>query len=178
METVDNNTIRYNEYNQPIGFVVKDSNKRDRPSVSILKGCYCDLERVNPDRHLDDLYEEVYGPTCNKSNFTYMSIEPFVTKDSLYEYLLQISSSQDPMHYAIIDKESGKALGTMSLMRIDENNGVIEIGNIMYSDKLKHTRIATEAQYLFISYVFDELGYRRYERKCDSLNEPSRKAAL
>jgi len=66
----------------------------------------------------------------------------------------------------------------MSLMRIDENNGVIEVGNIMYSDKLKHTRIATESQYLFASYVFDELGYRRYEWKCDSLNEPSRKAAL
>jgi hypothetical protein len=66
METVDNNTTRYNEYNQPIGFVVEDSNKRDRPSASILKGCYCNLERVDPDRHLDDLYEEAYGPTSNK----------------------------------------------------------------------------------------------------------------
>lgn len=177
MNNIEKRETRYNEYNQPIGFEIKNISKRERPSREILQGNYCYLERVNPEKHLDDLFEEVYGPIGNKASFTYMMTEPFETKEALHEYLSQISKSLDPIFYTIIDKKCNKALGTMSFLRIDENNGVIEVGNIMYSDKLKQTRIATEAQYLFAKYIFDDLGYRRFEWKCDSLNEPSKKAA-
>ena len=84
---------------------------------------------------------------------------------------------KDRFYYAIIDKVTGKALGTFSLMRIDQNNRVIEVGAVTFSPKLRGTRIGTEAQYLLARYVFEELNYRRYEWKCDVLNMPSRRAA-
>jgi RimJ/RimL family protein N-acetyltransferase len=83
----------------------------------------------------------------------------------------------DPLHHAIIDVATGKAVGTAALMRIDPAHGVIEIGSIAYSPYLKRSRAGTEAMFLFMRRVFDELGYRRYEWKCDSLNAPSRRAA-
>ena len=78
----------------------------------------------------------------------------------------------------MIDLATGKAVGTLALMRIDRANGVIEVGHVTYSPRLKRTRIATEAMFLLMKHVFDELGYRRFEWKCDSLNAPSRAAAL
>lgn len=89
-----------------------------------------------------------------------------------------MSRSVDPFHFAIVDIESGKALGTIALMRIDNTQGVIEVGYVIYSDELKKTRIATEAQFLLADYIFNDLGYRRYEWKCDALNYPSIDAAL
>jgi RimJ/RimL family protein N-acetyltransferase len=62
-------------------------------------------------------------------------------------------------------------------LRIDPANGVIEVGHINYSPRLQRTAAATEAMYLMMRRVFDELGYRRYEWKCDDLNAPSRAAA-
>ena len=86
-------------------------------------------------------------------------------------------AAQDRFYYAIVDKESGKALGTFALMRINRGSRVIEVGSVTYSPQLKRTRLATEAQYLLARYVFEELEYRRYEWKCDALNQPSRYAA-
>lgn len=86
--------------------------------------------------------------------------------------------SQDPYFFAIIDKATGKALGILSLLRINTKASSIEVGHIHYSSLLKRTRIATEVQYLLAKYVFETLEYRRYEWKCDSLNEPSKRAAL
>ena len=83
-----------------------------------------------------------------------------------------------PLFFAIVDKASGRALGYQSLMRIDPANGVIEVGNILYTPALQRTIGATEAQYLFAQYIFGELGYRRHEWKCNALNAPSRRAAL
>jgi len=89
-----------------------------------------------------------------------------------------MAASKDPLHYAVIDLATGKPVGTLALMRIDPANGVIEVGHVTYSPRLKRTRIATDAMCLLMSEVFDKLGYRRFEWKCDSLNEPSRSAAL
>ena len=87
-------------------------------------------------------------------------------------------SNVNSYYFAIIDHNCQKALGYLSLMNIDSINGKIEVGNVHYSNQLKKTKVATEVQYLLAKYVFEQLGYRRYEWKCDSLNEPSRKAAL
>ena len=89
----------------------------------------------------------------------------------------RMAASNDPYHLAICDATSGTALGTLALMRIDPANRVIEVGWVYYGDALKRSCLATEAQYLLMRYVFDELHYRRYEWKCDSLNAPSRRAA-
>ena len=94
------------------------------------------------------------------------------------EYLAKAAASSDPFHYAVIDRASGKAVGTFALMRIEPAHGVIEVGSVTFSPRLKQTPLSTEAQYLLMRYVFDDLGYRRYEWKCDSLNAASRAAAL
>ncbi len=86
------------------------------------------------------------------------------------------SASIDPMFFAVIDKASGRAEGRQALMRIDTTNGVVEIGNIMWGAALQRTRMATEAHYLFADHVFG-LGYRRFEWKCNDLNDPSKRAA-
>ena len=77
----------------------------------------------------------------------------------------------------MVDRTTGKAVGTLALMRMDPGNGVIEVGHVTFSPKLQRTALSTEAQYLLMRRVFDELGYRRYEWKCDSLNAPSRATA-
>jgi RimJ/RimL family protein N-acetyltransferase len=82
------------------------------------------------------------------------------------------------MFFAIVDNASGDAVGYAALMRIDTKNRVIEVGGIMYSPRLQRTPGGTEAMYLLARYVFDDLGYRRYEWKCNALNAPSRGAAL
>jgi len=84
----------------------------------------------------------------------------------------------DPLFHAIVDSKSGKAVGVAAYMRIDRDNGVIEVGHLNFSPRLQATTAATEAMYLMMRRAFDELGYRRYEWKCDSLNEGSRRAAV
>ncbi|ALS02431.1 GNAT family acetyltransferase [Enterococcus silesiacus] len=169
--------LNYNSYNQPIGSPVSDWSTREYPSKNMLEGMYCRLEKVESSKHVEALYQ-VYGPESKAKNWTYLPLNPFESKVAFLSYLETISRSQDPFHYAIIDKASGKALGTLALMRINAEQGSIEVGFVIYSDALKKTRIATEAQYLLACYALDDLGYRRYEWKCDALNEPSRKAAL
>ncbi|WP_207694344.1 hypothetical protein DOK67_0000930 [Enterococcus sp. DIV0212c] len=169
--------MRVNEYGQSIGAPIKNWSKREYPTKVILDGMYCRLEKMDPTKHLEDLYQ-VYGPASNPKTWTYIPMVSFENKADFSMYLESASKSHDPFHYVIIDKANGKALGTLALMRIDRDQGSIEVGYVIYSDQLKKTRIATEAQYLLACYVLDELGYRRYEWKCDALNEPSRKAAL
>ncbi|MGX7263810.1 GNAT family N-acetyltransferase [Enterococcus crotali] len=167
----------YNSYDQPIGFPISDWSTREYPSKNTLEGMYCRLEKIDPNSHFEALYQ-VYGPESKAKNWTYLPLYPFESKADFSSYLETISGSKDPFHYAIIDKASGKALGTLALMRINADHGSIEVGFVIYADTLKKTRIATEAQYLLACYAMDDLGYRRYEWKCDALNEPSRNAAL
>lgn len=168
---------RYNSYDQPISYPVDNWSKRNYPTKTLLEGTYCHLEKIDPKKHLDDLYQ-VYGPQSHSRNWTYLPMNSFEDKAVFSAYLESISQKQDPFHYAIIDKSNKKALGTLALMRTNTEQGTIEVGFVVYSDQLKKTRIATEAQYLLACYALDELGYRRYEWKCDALNEPSREAAL
>ena len=123
---------------------------------------------------------------CSGTNtahlWAYMPVGPYDTADAELvfnsDFERKINSS-DPVFYAIVsNREPDKVLGHAALMRIDTTNRVIEVGHILYTAQLQQTRAATEVQYLLAKYVFEELGYRRYEWKCDSLNEPSRKAAL
>ena len=88
-----------------------------------------------------------------------------------------MTAGEDPLFHAIVDQATGKPVGAAAYMRIDRANGVIEVGNINYSPLLQRKPAATEAMFLMMARVFDELGYRRYEWKCDSHNAPSRAAA-
>ena len=168
--------MRINQLSQPIGDALPDFQPGDLPNLERIEGQYAVIERLSKDKHGEDLYE-VYGPDSPADMWTYLFQTPAQSQAEWSQKLDQMLAAQDRFHYAIVDKESGKALGTFALMRIDRNNRVIEVGAVTYSLKLKRTRLATEAQYLLARYVFEGLEYRRYEWKCDSLNQPSRRAA-
>ncbi len=165
-----------NQYGQPIGDALPDWSARPRPGDVVLTGQHCRLEPLDADRHGRDLYE-AYATAPDGRDWTYMTGGPFLCRDGFDAYLRAAAQSPDPKHYAIINLALGKAVATFSLMRIDPANGVIEVGNVAFSPLLKQKTAATEAQFLLMGYVFGDLGYRRYEWKCDSLNAPSRKAA-
>ena len=165
----------YNEFQQPIGAPLPDFRPGALPAIDLLPGRYGRLERLDPARHGADLYT-VYGPSAPAGHFTYLSIDPSPDRAHHDARMQQMAASADPYHLAICD-ENGRALGTLALMRIDPKNRVIEVGWVCYGPALQRSRLATEAQYLLMAYVFDVLHYRRYEWKCDSLNAPSRRAA-
>ncbi|HEY2021147.1 GNAT family protein [Paraburkholderia sp.] len=168
---------RRNVYGQPIGAPVPDWRGAKAPGREPLAGRYCRIEPVDVERHAADLFD-AYGSAADDRDWTYLAVGPFDSAGAYREHLTRMAASKDPLHYAVIDLATGKPVGTLALMRIDPANGVIEVGHVTYSPRLKRTRIATDAMFLLMSEVFDKLGYRRFEWKCDSLNEPSRNAAL
>lgn len=163
-----------NEYGQMIGEPVDDT-PGILPSLVRIEGRYTILEALSVEKHAENLLA-VYGPDTPREMWTYLFQEPVPDREELVSLLNQMLARKDRFYYAIIDKATGKALGTFSLMRIDQTNRVIEVGAVTFSPALKHTRMGTEAQFLLARYVFEELNYRRYEWKCDALNLPSRKA--
>lgn len=111
-----------------------------------------------------------------EDRFRYLSVPP-QDRAGFEGWLAGASTSADPMFSAVIDLTSGRCEGRQSLMRITPEHGVIEVGHILWGPAVARTRVATEALFLFARYVFDELGYRRFEWKCDARNEPSMRAA-
>ncbi|SDB91789.1 GNAT family N-acetyltransferase [Paraburkholderia lycopersici] len=170
-------TARLNEYQQPVGEPVTGWQPRERPARVTIEGRFCRIEPIDPERHAADLFE-AYGAAADGRDWTYLFAEPFADFAAFRAYLAKAAASSDPFHFAVIDRASGKAVGTFALMRIEPVHGVIEVGSVTFSPRLKQTPLSTEAQYLLMRHVFDDLGYRRYEWKCDSLNAPSRKTAL
>jgi RimJ/RimL family protein N-acetyltransferase len=167
---------RVNAFQQPIGPDMAGWTPRERPPLTPIVGRYCRLEPLSAERHAEDLYH-AFSQAPDDSDWTYMSVGPFADLAAYRQFAERAQAGNDPLHHAIIDLETGRAVGTLALMRIDPANGAIEVGFVSFSRQLKRTRIATEAQFLLMSRAFDELGYRRYEWKCDSLNAPSRAAA-
>lgn len=168
-------SVRFNEYQQPIGEPLPEWTPRPQPERVTLSGRFCRLEPLDCARHYEDLLA-AYGSAEDGRDWTYMFSGPF-SAPALRDYLTQAEASRDPLHFAVIDLCSGRASGTLALMRIEPAHGVIEVGHVAFSPALKRTPLSTESHFLLMRYAFDELGYRRYEWKCDSLNEPSRKAA-
>ena len=165
-----------NEFGQPIGPDVEGWQGAARPSRSPMKGRYCTLEPLDVEAHAEDLFD-AYSADPEGSLWTYMPVGPFTSRQALDAYLSSASESEDPIFFAIVDLSTGKALGLATFMRIKPDAGVIEVGNISYSPTLQRTAMATEAMFLMMARAFDELGYRRYEWKCDALNAASRRAA-
>jgi len=167
----------YNEFGQPIGAPLPEWSPRPLPPRTPIEGRFCRVEPLDPDRHAAELFDANSDDAAGR-NWTYLPYGPFPSFDLYREYLMTAARRDDPLIHAIIDRTNGRAVGVASLMRIDPAAGVIEVGGINYSPRLQRRAAATEAMYLMMRRVFDEIGYRRYEWKCDSLNAPSRAAAL
>jgi len=149
---------------------------RERPSAPVIEGRYVRLERLDAGRHSDELF--VASDTAEADQkFRWLPEAPPADRDGFRAWVAKVAASEDPLFYAVIDKASGKVAGRQTLMRIDAANGVIEIGNIYWGPLMSQKPGATEALYLFAKHVFDDLGYRRFEWKCNDDNLPSKKAA-
>ena len=146
------------------------------PPHTAMIGRTVRVEPVHVERHAADLHEANLEDR-EGHNWTYLSSEPFRELGAYRQWLARMSAGVDPYFHAIVDARSGKAAGVAAYLRIDHANGVIEVGHINLSPRLQRTAAATEAMLLMMKRVFDELGYRRYEWKCDNLNEPSHAAA-
>jgi len=160
---------------QPVGPPVAGGAAR-RPERIRMEGMYAVVEPLDPAKHGDALWEST-GGMQHQSLWKYMHSGPFAERAEFDHYLREKSGSDDPMYFAILDRATGCARGHASFMRIDTGQRVIEVGAIVYSAELQKTRAATEAMYLMAGYAFEELGYRRYEWKCNVLNEASQGAA-
>jgi RimJ/RimL family protein N-acetyltransferase len=161
---------------QPIGPSI-DSHAAKRPERVTLKGRWITLVPLDPHAHAEALYEGSNGDATREAVWTYLFNGPFATLADFAADIDVKAKAADPHYFAIIDNSSGRAVGYESLMRIDPPNRVIEVGGILYAPSMQRSPGGTEAQYLLARYVFDELGYRRYEWKCNALNAPSRRAA-
>ena len=165
-----------NELGHPISFSLLDWRPRPFPPGTPMVGRTCTVEPLDADKHARDLYAAVTVEQ-GEALWTYLPYGPY---ESLAEYRAWVANagqSQDPLFFAIVDHATGCAVGIASYLRIEPAIGVIEVGHINFAPVLQQTTAATEAMYLMMRRVFDELGYRRYEWKCDALNAPSRAAA-
>jgi len=166
---------RTNELGQPIGFEVADWTPRPRPPREPMQGRYVRLEPVRIDQ-APDLFDAFAADVENRI-WTYLPYGPFANVEECLNWIEKTCLGDDPLFHAIIDTGTGRAVGVASYLRIEPGVGVIEVGHINYAPVLQKTRGATEAMYLMMRRVFSELGYRRYEWKCDALNAGSCSAA-
>jgi Acetyltransferases, including N-acetylases of ribosomal proteins len=142
----------------------------------LLNGRYCRLEPLRVE-HAGALFT-AYQQAEDTRSWTWLLREPDTTVAEYSQWIASVCELSDPIHFAVIDNQTQLPVGSLALMRIDPKNGVVEVGHVHFSPLMSRSPLSTEAQYLLMRYVFDELGYRRYEWKCNSLNEPSRRAAL
>ena len=148
-----------------------------RPSHCRLDGRFASVVGLDPSAHAASLYQEVAGPE-HEEEWTYLFDGPYDERATFEAALRDKAASSDPLFFSILERASGHAVGYAAYMRIEPAHRVIEIGNLMFGPRLRRSPAATEAMYLMACHAFETLGYRRYEWKCHSLNEPSRRAAL
>jgi len=166
---------RLNSLGQPIGPAVPDWQPPPVPLREPMSGRYCTVEPLDAQRHAADLHS-ANSLDSEGRNWTYLSAGPFDTATAYRAWVEKVAAGADPMFHAIVDAATGEAVGVAAYMRMDPKHGVVEIGSINYSPLLQRKPAATEAMYLMMRRAF-ELGYRRYEWKCDTFNAPSRAAA-
>jgi RimJ/RimL family protein N-acetyltransferase len=149
----------------------------ERPQRTTLDGRVVCIVPLDPATHGGVLYDATRGEQ-NDGLWRYLFEGPFASRAAFDAHLKQKAGSEDPLAFAILETGSGDAVGYASYMRIEPAHRVIEVGSILFTPRLQRTVGATEAMYLMARHVFEDLGYRRYEWKCNALNAPSRSAAL
>ncbi|WP_237155043.1 GNAT family N-acetyltransferase [Oryzibacter oryziterrae] len=168
-------SIDHDQNGNPVGPIVENWTPRPRPPRTPMIGRTCDVVPLTI-AHAADLHAaNITDLTGNM--WAYLTSGPYASLADYEKWVAASEASEDPLFHAVIDKATGKAVGSCSYLRIDPPGGVIEVGWIAWSPLLQKTVMATEAMYLMMRRVFDELGYRRYEWKCNALNAPSMRAA-
>jgi RimJ/RimL family protein N-acetyltransferase len=146
------------------------------PARTALDGDLVSLEVLDPDRHAESLFTSSHA-VGSEALWQHLPYGPFTSQAEFTHWLRERAAAADPLFFAVVDQKSMRALGMASYLRIVPEHGVIEIGHIWFAPAMQRTRQATAAIFLLARHAFDDLGYRRLEWKCDSHNEPSRRAA-
>lgn len=167
---------RLNGLGQPIGPALPGWAPVARPPRTAMEGRFCRVEPFDPARHAADLFA-AFAEDRDGRTFTYLGAGPFPDRAAFDAWMTRTCLGEDPFFHAIVDSSTDRTLGVAAYMRIEPAAGVIEVGHINFSLAMQRSALATEAMFLMMRRVFEELGYRRYEWKCDSLNAPSRRAA-
>ncbi|KZL19635.1 hypothetical protein PsAD2_01914 [Pseudovibrio axinellae] len=147
------------------------------PLDETMEGNFCRLERLLPAAHAVELYE-AFSTDQDGRGWTYLPYGPFDNYPDFLDHVTDLASGSDPLAFAIIDVESGSAVGIATYLRVAPDAGSIEVGHIHFSPLLQRKPGGTEAMFLMMKNVFEKWGYRRYEWKCNSLNTASREAAV
>ncbi|MFG1360278.1 GNAT family N-acetyltransferase [Xanthobacter pseudotagetidis] len=159
----------------PLGAPVDTAPAR-RPAPTVLEGRHVRLVPFEAERHAASLFALSHGPE-KEALWAYLSPAPFADAEAFARYYAEAATKADPLLFAIEETAGGRAVGHATYMRIEPAHRVIEVGNILYTPPLQRTAGASEAMYLMARHAFEDLGYRRYEWKCNALNVPSRRAA-
>jgi len=160
----------------PVGMPVDNGRTRSRPSRQPLLGKYCRVEPFDLDKHHEELFHAFSLDKAGK-NWTYLPYGPFSTTEEFKVWCQDACVGDDPLFHTIVNQSTNKLTGIASYLRIQPEPGSIEVGHIHFSPLMQGTKLATECMFLMMRRVFDELGYRRYEWKCNALNAPSCRAA-
>ncbi len=163
-----------NQFNQVIGHRIENWMPKQKPRREIMLGNYCKLEPLDINSHTSKLFE-AFQMNNQGETWTYLPFGPFNTEIEFKVWLSKVTLEK--LFYTIIDNKHNLPQGFASYHDIDLEHGVIEVGSIHYSKLLQKTRTGTEAMYLMMHHVFEELDYRRYQWRCNALNKGSRTAA-
>jgi len=165
-----------NQLSQAIGAPVDLWQAPEKPPCTTMTGRYCRLDPFNVEEHCEQLFNS-YSLDTEARNWTYLPYGPFENQQAFSDWCTSSCLGEDPLFHTVIDNSNQLALGMASYLRISPEAGSIEVGHIHFSPAMQGKRQATEAMFLMMARVFEELGYRRYEWKCDALNTPSCNAA-
>ena len=165
-----------NDLGQPVGHPLGNWTAAKPVEPVVLDGRFAKLVHVDPQIHSRALFD-AFSLDTEGRNWTYLPIDPITEFEPFCAWMDQIAESKDPFFFTIIEKKTERPVGIASFLRIDPQMGSIEVGYIHFSLLMQKTPIATDAMFLMMRHAFEDLGYRRYEWKCDSLNTPSRRAA-
>ena len=167
-------SLTTNEFDQPIGPLVHGWTPPAFPAPLKMQRSYCTVEPFDPDAHGSALFDAL---SEIQSDWIYLPYGPFTDLASFQDWIQTTCLGDDPQFYTLLENETGNPGGVASYLRITPKSSTIEVGHIHLGPALKRSRAATEAMYLMMDYAFS-LGYRRYEWKCNALNQSSRNAAL
>lgn len=149
---------------------------RPKPSTQPMEGRFVRLEKLDPAKHADGLFDASAQPD-GEERFRWLPDLVPTDRAEFRKWVEQVAASEDPIFFAVIDEATGKVAGRQTYMRMDPANGVAEIGHIYWGPLVSRKPAATEALFLFARHIFDDLGYRRFEWKCNNENLPSKRAA-
>jgi len=167
--------VRHNEWGQAIGPDLPSFAPPPAPPRAPIHGELVELQPLDPERHAGSLWQEL--ESLPASHWTYLPYGPFAGLGEFRRWLDRDCQGDDPLFFAIVERASGGVLGLASFLRIQRSSACIEVGHLNFSMRLARHAAATDAMAAMMRRAF-ELGYRRYEWKCDALNAPSRAAAL